>query len=123
MYDNNNVFAKILSSKLSAHKIYEDDIMLAIMDINPVAPVHALIIPKGEYVDYSDFVTNADAKVISHFFTNIHKIAMILEIAQSGYRIITNSGESVGQSVFHFHVHLIGGMKLSKLIADCVEEK
>lgn len=107
MYNKNNVFAKIISEELPSEKIYEDDILIAIKNIAPVSPVHFLIIPKGGYTDFEDFVTNASANEVSRYFKTTAKIAKENNISE--YRLVCNKGESVGQSVFHFHTHLISG--------------
>lgn len=116
MYDKNNVFAKIINGELQAKKIYEDDIVIAINDINPVAPVHVLVIPKGDYIDYSDFINKASSEIIQHYFAKIAKIITMLGLEPGGYRLVTNKGSDSGQSVFHFHTHIIGGKPFSKLI-------
>jgi histidine triad (HIT) family protein len=114
MYDRNNIFAKIINGDIETKKIYEDDQLVAIHDIKPVAPVHILVIPKGEYVDYADFVLKAQLKEIVHYFKMVAIIAK--EHGVEHYRVVCNKGADVGQSVFHFHTHIIGGAKISKLI-------
>lgn len=114
MYDSNNVFAKILRGEINSPKIYEDDYVIAINDINPVAPIHILIIPKGQYVDFADFIANASQDMIVGYYQAIKKIAD--DKALSDYRVITNKGSGVGQTVFHFHTHLISGKKFLGLI-------
>lgn len=115
MYDKNNVFAKIIRGELQAKKVYEDDDVLAFYDIAPLAPIHVLVIPKGEYQDYSEFITNADAGVISNYFRKINDIITLLELDIDGFRLCTNSGKKSGQSVFHFHTHILGGAEFSGL--------
>jgi histidine triad (HIT) family protein len=107
MYNQNNVFSKIIKGEIPTQKLYEDDKLIAIEDINPAAPVHILVIPKGSYADFSDFVEKASCEDISHYFKTVKKIA-----DQSGvknYRLVSNKGKSAGQSVFHFHTHILGG--------------
>ncbi|MFK8040433.1 MAG: HIT domain-containing protein [Rickettsiaceae bacterium] len=114
-YDSNNIFNKIINDELESKKFYEDDYLIAIHDINPVAPIHALVIPKGEYVDYDDFISNADQDEVYHYFKTIEAIAKNLDVENHGYRIVTNKGAQCGQTVFHFHTHIISGKKLGEL--------
>lgn len=116
-YDSTNVFARIIRGEIAASKIYEDDFILAIKDIAPAAPVHILIIPKGEYRSFQDFVLTAPSEIQGSFFASIAMLAKKLDIAESGYRLITNHGENAAQSVAHFHVHLLGGRKMGALLA------
>lgn len=115
-YDHNNIFAQIIAAKLPSNKVYEDDKILAIHDINPVAKVHVLVMPKAPYINYDDFVKNATAEELSYYFTKIHEIAHSLELISGSYRVITNVGLESGQSVFHFHTHIIGGERIDSLI-------
>jgi diadenosine tetraphosphate (Ap4A) HIT family hydrolase len=112
IYDEQNIFAKILRGELSCKKIYEDDKVLAFEDIAPQAPIHILIIPKNKYISFEEFVSEADNNEITHFFKIIAKIANDNNL-ENGYRLITNKGYNGGQIVPHFHVHLLGGKKLS----------
>lgn len=114
MYDNNNIFAKIITGSLPTEKVHEDDHVIAIKDINPVAPVHLLIIPKGKYTDFSDFTAKASNDEIAKYFQAIAKVAADHELED--YRLISNKGSAAGQSVFHFHTHLIGGTTIEGLI-------
>ena len=104
-YDKNNIFAKILRDEIPSKKVFENDDLLCFYDVNPVAKVHVLIIPKGEYVNYTDFVQNAPTDLVSRFFKTIPEIAEKLGVKE--YRIVSNCGKSAGQIVFHFHIHLI----------------
>ena len=111
-YDEDNPFWQIINNKLPTTKVYEDDNIIAFNDIYPVAPVHILVIPKHKFIDYEDFIKNANN--IEEFFKAIPKIA-----AQAGlkeYRLITNKGSTAGQTIFHFHMHIIGGTPLYGLI-------
>ncbi len=105
MYDKNNVFAKIIRGELEAKKVFENDDLLCFYDLNPVARIHVLIIPKGEYIDYSDFISNAPEKLVYRFFKTIPEIANKLGVKE--YRLVSNCGKSAGQIIFHFHIHLI----------------
>lgn len=107
-YDRNNVFARILRGEAPCRRRYEDEFVLAFDDINPKAPVHVLIIPKGEYVSIADFTANAPADMIVGFWKAVVKLARELGI-ESGFRVVSNHGRDGGQVVFHFHVHLVGG--------------
>lgn len=114
MYDKNNIFAKIIAGKIPAEKIHENDSVIVIKDINPVAPVHLLIIPKGEYVDFADFIAKANTDEIASYYRAIGKVAADHELEH--YRLVSNKGSGAGQSVFHFHTHLIGGATMKGLI-------
>lgn len=115
-YDPNNIFVRIIREEITAEKIYEDPLMLAIRDIAPAAPVHALIMPKAKYVSFDDFSSHAPQDLVTHFFKTIGVIAKKLGVSESGYRLITNHGADASQSVPHFHVHLLGGRPLGGLL-------
>ena len=104
-YDKSNVFAKILRGDIPSKKVFENDLLLCFHDANPVAKTHVLIIPKGEYIDYNDFVAKASNEDVVSFFKTIPEIAKKLGVKE--YRLVSNCGKSAGQIVFHFHVHLI----------------
>lgn len=114
MYNTDNIFAKIIRGESPASKVYEDEHILAIEDINPVAPVHILVMPKGHYKDFSDFGLKAPLTEIANFFKKVTSIANDLKLEE--YRIISNNGKSSGQTIFHFHVHIIAGSSFSKLV-------
>lgn len=114
MYNKENIFAKIIRGDVPADKIYEDEHLIAIKDAHPVAPIHILVIPKKEYTDFHDFSKKADSSEISHYFKKISEIAE--NNGAFEYRLVSNNGASSGQTVFHFHTHIIGGSKFSKLI-------
>ena len=116
-YDNTNVFAKILRGEIPTKKIYEDDYAVAFPDIHPDAPTHVLVLPTGDYINYADFTTRASEEQIVGFFKAVRIVAEQLGVADN-FRLITNNGEGAGQSVFHFHVHILAGKKMSKLTAD-----
>lgn len=104
-YDKNNVFAKILRGDLPSKKVFENDDLLCFYDANPVTKIHVLIIPKGEYIDYNDFINKASTEKVAKFFKTIPEIANKLGVKE--YRLVSNCGKSAGQIVFHFHVHLM----------------
>jgi diadenosine tetraphosphate (Ap4A) HIT family hydrolase len=106
------VFYKILQFEIPAKKIYENDVALAFYDINPICKIHALVITKGLYKNFSEFVTAAPAEEVKTFFTTIAKVAEILGIVESGYRLVSNLGSDSGQKVEHFHFHILGGERL-----------
>ncbi len=116
-YDSNNIFAKIIRGEIPAQKVYEDDKVLAFYDISKIAPIHVLVIPKGEYLDFSDFSSKASLEEISYFFKKVGEVIKILEIENSGFRLISNMGKDGNQTVFHFHVHILSGKNLGPLIA------
>lgn len=115
-YDHDNIFAKILRGDLPCNKIHESEHALAFHDINPMAPVHALVIPKGAYVSMDDFSANASAPEIEDFFRTVGAVARQLGVAESGYRLIANTGEHGHQEVPHFHMHIFGGAGLGRMI-------
>lgn len=117
VYDDNNIFAKILKGDIPCDKVYEDDFVLAFNDISPQAPVHILVIPKGKYISIDDFGANADAQEIKAFFVAVDKIAKEKGIAEEGFRSIANTGTNGGQEVPHFHLHLLGGKKIGAMVA------
>ena len=113
MYDKNNVFAKIIRDEIPAKKIYENEYALAIEDINPVSSIHVLIMPKGEYIEFYDFVSRASENEQKGFWEVFRKTAEILELTKN-FNTVTNSIKPPFfiQSVPHFHLHLIGGNKV-----------
>lgn len=115
MYDKNNVFAKIIRGEVAAEKVYEDDQVLAFKDAFPIAPIHILVIPKGEYLSFDDFIARASDQEISHFYKAVHAVCTKLELNKNGYRILSNVGEHGMQTVFHMHLHILGGEKLANL--------
>lgn len=116
-YDTENVFAKILRGDIPCKKIFESEHALAFHDVAPNTPVHALVIPKGPYRSYSDFMAHASDEEIIDFFRTVQTVAHAEGVGEA-FRLITNNGEEVGQSVHHFHVHILGGKTLGKLVAD-----
>ena len=115
MYDENNIFAKILRKEIPCDKVYEDEFSLFFNDINPQAKIHVLGIPKFPCITFSDFLKNADNENITSFFKGIQHVINNLNIENTGYRLITNSGEDGGQEVPHFHVHILAGEKIRSL--------
>lgn len=116
-YDPNNVFAKILRGEIPCKKVYEDQFALAFHDIRPQAPVHVLVIPKGEYVSLADFCASAPADLIAGYFRAIGKVAEELGIVEEGFRALFNAGANANQEVPHLHIHLFGGKNLGPMLA------
>ncbi len=115
-YDKTNIFARILRGEIPCKKMYEDDYALAFEDIAPAAPVHVLVVPKGEYVSFHDFMERAPAGFVQGYFAAVRQVAQALHLADDGYRIISNHGADASQSVAHFHVHVLGGRSLGGLL-------
>jgi diadenosine tetraphosphate (Ap4A) HIT family hydrolase len=115
-YDRNNVFAKILRGEIPCQKVLEDAHVLAFRDIKPQAPVHVLVIPKGEYVSADDFSLKASPEEIAALFRAVGKIARDLGLDKNGYRILANHGDDAHQEVPHFHIHIFGGKPLGRML-------
>lgn len=109
--DENCIFCKIINGEIPSTKIYEDDKILAFKDINPVAPVHVLVIPKL-HIKNTNEITEENSSYISHIYEKMGEIAKLAGVFESGYRIICNCGEDAGQEVKHLHFHMIGGKSL-----------
>lgn len=114
-YNKNNVFAKILRGEIPCNKVHEDEFALAFHDIAPDAPVHVLVVPKGEYSSFDDFAQKASPEFMKGFFCSVQGVAQSLGLPEKGYRIITNHGNDALQTVHHFHVHILGGKNLGGL--------
>ena len=114
-YNNDNIFAKILNKNLSTDIILENEHAIAFHDIAPQAPIHILIIPKGKYVKYDDFLDKASKDEIYNFFKLINQLAKDYDLENTGYRLITNAGRNANQEVPHLHFHLIAGKNLGKM--------
>jgi diadenosine tetraphosphate (Ap4A) HIT family hydrolase len=115
-YDNGNIFARILRGELPSNKVYEDEYALAFHDINPQAPVHILVIPKGPYVSWDDFSTEAGDAEIAGFIRAVGKVARDLGLVEPGYRLLVNTGGHGHQEVPHLHVHIFGGRQFRAMI-------
>lgn len=116
-YDPDNVFAKILRGEIPCDKVYEDDFALAFRDINPQAPTHVLVVPKGSYVDFDDFSANAPDDLVIGYIRAIGTVARQLGVPADGYRILANNGPDAHQEVAHLHVHIFAGRKLGPMLA------
>ena len=118
-YDDCNIFAKILRGEMPCNKIYEDDFVLSFHDINPQKKIHALVIPKGKYVDLDDFSLNASPEEMVGLLKGINVVAKKLGISTEigkGYRALVNISDDGGQEVTHLHFHLFGGEKVGKMV-------
>ena len=113
MYDENNIFAKIIRGEIPCDKVYEDDDVLFFKDINPITKIHVLGIPKSQCIDFSDFILKNTPTTISDFFKKINLVIEKLGITKDGYKIVSNSGINGGQEVPHFHIHILGGEKVN----------
>lgn len=109
------VFCKIIDGKIPSEKVYEDENILAFKDINPVAPIHILVIPKKHIEKLID-VKEEDSYLIAEIFKAINKIVKQLNIEEDGFRVIANCGRDGGQEVMHIHFHIIAGKKLGTKI-------
>ena len=119
-YNENNIFAKILRGEIPFKKIYEDENVLSFYDVNPQKKIHALIIPKGKYINLDDFNDKASEKEILSLMRGISIVAKKLGISNingQGYRSLVNIGENGGQEVPHLHFHLFGGEKIGKMVS------
>ncbi len=105
------IFCKIAAGEIPSNKVYEDETVLAFYDLNPMAKVHVLIIPKEHIANVAE-IDASNSAVVAHIFEVIAKIAKDLGLDQ-GYRVVSNCKEFAGQSVFHLHFHLLGGEQLS----------
>ena len=116
-YDETNIFARILRGEIPSRKVYEDEHALAFHDINPAAPVHILVIPKGPYVSWDDFSERAPADEIAGFVRAVGHVAREQGLVAPGYRLLANAGINSGQEVPHLHVHIFGGRPLGPMLA------
>ena len=118
-YDDNNIFAKILRGEIPCKKIFENDFVLSFHDVNPQKKIHALLIPKGAYINLDDFNNRASDQEIVALSKAITEVSKILGISSEngkGYRTLTNLDDHGGQEVPHLHFHLFGGEKIGKMV-------
>lgn len=115
-YDDQNIFARILRGEIPCRKVYEDDHTLAFHDINPQAPVHVLVIPKGAYCSWEDFSATAPPAEIVAYVRAVGEVARQLGLSEPGYRLLANHGPDSNQEVPHLHVHIFGGRKLGRML-------
>ena len=114
-YDDDNIFAKIINKKVSTKVILESKYAIAFNDIAPQAPIHILIVPKGKYIKYDDFINKASKEEITDFFMLINRLVEMNNLKDTGYRLISNAGENANQEVPHLHFHLLAGKNLGKM--------
>ena len=120
-YDKENIFAKILRKEIPNDTVIETDFSLAFKDINPVAPVHILVIPKGPYVNYDHFVSNASNEEILDFNNTVKEVIKKFDLDLvrngNGYRLIANTGLNGVQEVPHLHFHILGGRNMGFMVS------
>lgn len=116
-YDDQNIFAKILRGEIPNKTVMETDHSPAFHDINPLAAIHVLVIPKGSYVSWDDFTAKASDAEIADFVRTVGEVARMTGADTQGYRILANSGRRAGQEVPHLHVHVFGGQPLGPMLA------
>ena len=116
-YDENNIFARILRDEIPSKRVYEDEHALAFHDINPLAPTHILVIPKGSYVSWDDFSARGSDAEIAGFVRAVGKVARDAGLVEDGYRLLANTGSNSGQEVPHLHVHIFAGRPLGPMLA------
>jgi diadenosine tetraphosphate (Ap4A) HIT family hydrolase len=117
-YDDGNIFARILRGEIPAKAVYEDEHTLAFHDINPAAPAHILVIPKGAYVSWDDFSERGSDAEIAGFVRAVGRAARDAGLVDDGYRLLANIGRHAGQEVPHLHVHIFGGRPLGPMLAS-----
>ncbi len=115
-YDDDNIFARILRGEIPSKTVYEDEHVLAIDDINPQAPVHILVMPKGKYVSFDDFSAKASEAEIVALVRATGRIARDDGVADTGYRLLLNHGPHSHQEVPHLHIHILGGRPMGPLV-------
>ena len=116
-YDESNIFARILRGEIPNRTVYEDEHALAFHDINPLAPTHILVVPKGPYVSWDDFSEHASDAEIAGFVRAVGKVARDQGLVAPGYRLLANAGTNSGQEVPHLHVHIFAGRGLGPMLA------
>lgn len=116
-YDDQNIFAKILRGEIPSKRVFEDEFAVAFHDINPQAPLHLLVIPRGPYVSWDDFSTRATAEEIVGFVRAVGEVARSAQLVAPGYRLLANTGLDAHQEVPHLHVHILAGAPLGPLLA------
>ena len=119
-YDSKNVFAKIIRKEIPARIIKESTHSLAFYDAFPKAKIHALVIPKGAYINLHDFCANAPTEELRDFWKTVNDVIDVLDISTNGFRMISNSGTQGGQEVPHFHIHLLGGQTLGPMLSPVI---
>ena len=116
-YDDNNIFARILRGEIPSQRVFENDWAVAFHDINPQAPLHVLVIPRGRWRSWADFAARAGEAEIAGFVRAVGQVAHDLGLEEPGYRLLANAGLDAHQEVPHLHVHLFGGRPLGPMLA------
>ena len=116
-YNEQNIFAKILRGEIPNRTVTETEHSLAFHDINPLAAIHVLVIPKGPFVSWDDFTARASNEQIIDFVRTVGEVARMTGADTQGYRILSNIGKRGGQEVPHLHVHVFGGQPLGPMLA------
>ena len=116
-YDDQNIFAKILRGEIPSNRVYDDAFAIAFHDINPQAPTHLLVIPRGAYVSWDDFSARAGDAEIAGFIRAVGTVARAAGLVEPGYRLLANIGQNGHQEVPHLHVHIFGGRPLGAMLA------
>ena len=115
-YDESNIFARILRGELPCKTVLETEHSLAFHDINPLAPIHVLVLPKGAYVSWDDFSVRASEAEIADFVRAVGEVGRMTGASAQGYRLLANIGKRGGQEVAHLHVHVFGGAPLGPML-------
>jgi len=116
-YDDGNIFARILRGEIPSKRVFENEHALAFHDINPQAPVHILVIPKGRFVSMADFGRDAPDALLVGFWRTVAEIARAQGLEEGGYRLLVNAGPDSHQEVPHLHVHILAGRPLGPMLA------
>ncbi len=116
-YDDGNIFARILRGEIPSKRVFENEWAVAFHDINPQAPVHVLVIPRGPWRSWADFSAGASEAEIAGFVRAVGQVARDLGLEEPGYRLLANAGLDAHQEVPHLHVHLFGGKPLGPMLA------
>lgn len=116
-YEQNNIFSKILRNEVPANIVYENDNALAFSDVSPKAPVHILVIPKGQFTCFYDFIRHATPVEVADLNEAVEHVIEAFDLQKTGFRLITNQGEHGGQEVPHYHVHVLGGHPLGPMVS------
>lgn len=115
-YDPDNVFARILRGEIPCTTVREDEHTLAFHDINPQTPTHVLVIPKGAYVNWTDFAETASDAEIAALVRAVGAVAREQGVTEDGYRVLSNVGPNGNQEVQHLHIHVFGGRRLGRMV-------
>ena len=108
------IFCKIISGEIPSTNVYRDEQVTAFRDLNPAAPTHILLVP-NKHIDSINVLTNSDEQLIGHLFTTAKQLAAQEGISDDGYRLIINTNAQAGQTVFHIHLHLLGGKQMKTM--------